>query len=204
MSEKKTLRHDGKISRMTAAARKQELRKRLKAERADLRINLEDASDLMQHLAELCIMNGARRIACYLPYGNEPDTELFVDWALENQIEVLIPVSQADGTLKWVIFNGETHTGIFGFAEPVGPAVEPLNVDIAVIPALAVDRTGNRLGKGKGYYDRALKKFEPMPAVVAVVHRHEFIEKLDTETHDHPVDAVATADGISLLSSRLK
>lgn len=189
---------------MNAAERKQELRKRLKAERAGLRVNLEDASDLMQHLAELCLINGAKRIACYLPYGKEPDTELFVDWALENQIEVLIPVSQTDGTLNWVAFNGETHTGIFGFAEPTGPAIEPRNVDIAVIPALAVDKKGNRLGKGMGFYDRALSEFDPMPAVVAVVHRHELIEKLDSEDHDHPVDAVATPDGISRLNSRLK
>lgn len=189
---------------MDAAARKQEVRKRLKAERAKLRVNFEDASDLMQHLAELCLINGARRIACYLPFGNEPDTELFIDWAIENQIEVLIPVSQSDGTLKWVEFNGETHTGIFGFAEPTGKSVEPRNVDIAIIPALAVDKSGNRIGKGKGYYDRALKTFKPMPSVVAVVHRHEFVDSLEPEEHDHPVDAVATADGITLLSGRLK
>jgi 5-formyltetrahydrofolate cyclo-ligase len=189
---------------MTAAARKQELRAKLKNERKNLRPNLEDASDLMQHLAELCLMNGAHRVACYLPFENEPDVELFIDWALDSDIQVLLPVSHKDGTLSWVQFDGETAPGIFGFAEPSGPSVLPTEVDLAIIPALAVDRSGNRIGKGLGYYDRALLEFDPLPPVVAVVHRHEVLEQVDVESHDHPVDAYVTADGVVLISGRLK
>lgn len=189
---------------MTAAARKQELRAKLKVERAQMRPNLEDASDLMQHLAELCLMNGAKRVACYLPFQNEPDVELFIDWALDSGIQVLLPVSHRGGNLSWVSFEGETATGLFGLAEPVGPPIAPKNVDIAIIPALAVDHAGNRLGKGLGYYDRALHEFEPLPPVVAVVHRHEVLDRIETESHDHPVDAFVTADGVALISGRLK
>jgi len=158
----------------------------------------------MQHLAELCLINSAKRVACYLPFENEPDVELFIDWALESSIEVLLPVSHKNGTLSWVRFNGETEPGIFGFAEPSGPTVLPNDIDLAIIPALAVDRHGNRLGKGLGYYDRALLEFSPLPPVVAVVHRHEVLDQIETESHDHPVDAYATADGVVLISAQLK
>lgn len=166
--------------------------------------NLEDAGDLLQHLAELSLMNGAKRVACYLPFGSEPDTELFIDWAIENHIEVLLPVSHSNGDLTWVAFEGETSIGIFGFAEPAGKPVDPIDVDIAIIPALAVDSNGNRLGKGKGYYDRALAKFNPLPPVVAVIHNHELLDSVPVEPHDHTVDAAVTPSGISIFSSRLK
>lgn len=167
-------------------------------------VNFDDASALLQHLAELCLANGVQKLACYLPFGNEPDTELFIDWALENAIEVLLPISHENGTLTWVRFDGETAPGIFGFAEPVGEAVQPIGIDLAVIPALAVDKKGNRLGKGKGYYDRALQEFNPLPPVVAVVHSHELLDQIEIEGHDHPVDAAVTPGGISIFSSRLK
>ena len=100
--------------------------------------------------------NGASRIACYLPFGQEPDTELFLDWALENEIEVLLPVANSDGSLGWVLFDGTTKQGIFGFNEAAGACVQPTNLDLAIIPAMAVSKAGIRLGKGKGFYDLSL------------------------------------------------
>jgi 5-formyltetrahydrofolate cyclo-ligase len=151
----------------------------------------------------LCLANGAKRITCYLPFGNEPDTELFIDWAMENEIEVLLPVSNSNGTLDWVLFDGTTGAGIFGFQEAAGKTQEPINIDLAIIPALAVDRVGIRLGKGKGFYDRALPHFEPLPPVVAVVFDEEVLESIPAEAHDHSVDAAVTPSGIRYFSQRL-
>lgn len=61
-----------------------------------------------------------------------------------------------------------------------------------------------RLGKGKGFYDRALKDFAPLPPVVAVVFEDEVLPSIPTEQHDHPVDAVVTPAGINHFSARLK
>ena len=186
------------------AGLKFQLRSKLKANRATREYNTDDASNLNIHLAELCLANGASRIACYLPFGTEPDTELFIDWALENDIEVLLPVSTSDGLLNWVSFDGTTQEGIFGFQEASGQIQEPTNIDLAIIPALAVDSRGMRLGKGKGFYDRALLKFEPLPPVVAVVFEDEILEAIPFEAHDLPVDAAVTPSGIQHFSQRLK
>ncbi len=205
VGERKRHRHDGKISRMDElAANKQQLRAELRELRAGLEYDPEVAGQLNVHLAELCLATGANRIACYLPYGNEPDTELFIDWAIDNNIEVLLPVSKADGELEWVIFEGESEVGIFGFHEATGTTTAPENVDLAFIPALAVDQTGTRLGKGKGYYDRALLKFEPLPPVIAVVFDDELLESVPNESHDHPVDAAVTPSQVVLFTERLK
>lgn len=169
---------------------KRELRADLTARRANMAYDPELADGIMRNLAELCSARNSKRIACYLPFGNEPDTELFIDWALEAGIEVLLPVSLASGELEWVRFEGETEIGIFGFAEAVGESVSLAGVDLVIAPALAVDQNGNRLGKGKGYYDRALEK-QNLP-VVAVVYDDELLESIPVEPHDHPVHAVVT------------
>ena len=199
--------HDGKISAMEekeAAGQKFELRSKLRANRAAREYNPDDAANLNVHLAELCLANGASRIACYLPFGDEPDTELFIDWALENEIEVLLPVTNQDGSLHWVVFDGTTEEGIFGFQEATGQPQRPENIDLAIIPALAVDHSGTRLGKGKGFYDRALIEFTPLPPVVAVVFDDEVLDWIPAESHDHPVDAAVTPSGIKHFTARLK
>ena len=191
--------HDGKISAMeqnSAAAKKAELRTKLSADRAARQYNPDEASELNVHLAELCIANGAKKVTCYLPFGNEPDTELFIDWALDNEIEVLLPISKADGTLDWVSFDGDTQVGIFGFHEATGPTVEPNEIDLAIIPALAVDASGIRLGKGKGFYDRALEPFRGQkrrPKFAAVVFDEEVVMAVAAEAHDQAVDLAITA-----------
>jgi 5-formyltetrahydrofolate cyclo-ligase len=130
--------------------------------------------------------------------------ELFLDWALENDLEILLPVANHDGTLSWKIFDGTTEQGILGFQEAAGAIVEPKNIDLAFVPALAVGKSGIRLGKGKGFYDRALPGFDPAPPVVAVIYDEELLEYVPTEDHDHPVDAVVTPSGISYFTNRLK
>ncbi len=184
-------------------AQKQQLRRDLKLRRKGREYDPELAAELCVHLAELCLKNGADKIACYLAYGDEPDTELFIDWAIENSIEVILPVSNEDGSLDWVKFDGQTIDGIFGFAEPVGEPGNLWGADIIIIPALAVDATGQRLGKGKGYYDRALAALEEVAPVVAVVYEDELLERVPTETHDQPVDAAVTPAGVSFFSDRL-
>jgi 5-formyltetrahydrofolate cyclo-ligase len=186
------------------AEQKQQLRLKLTSQRKAREYDANLASDYTVHLAELCLARGAKRIACYLPYGEEPDTELFIDWALENEIEVLLPVSKPDGNLDWVLFDGTTSPGIFGFPEAVGSHEKPHEVDLAFVPALAVDKSGNRLGKGKGFYDRGLLDFDPRPPVIAVVFEDEVLDLIPAWSHDQPVDAAITPMGITMFNERLK
>ncbi len=184
-----------------SAGHKAQLRKSLNSWRAQFDVHLAEhlvereklQQDFANQLRQICIQTKAQRVACYLPYGGEPDTSLFNEWALNVQLELLLPVANPDQTLHWVAFDGvTTKSSIFGFAEPHGTAVALEPVDLIIVPALAVDQSGNRLGKGKGYYDRALANTNA--PVVAVVYEHELIETLPAEAHDRAVDFVVTPE----------
>ncbi|WP_296630364.1 5-formyltetrahydrofolate cyclo-ligase [Rhodoluna sp.] len=192
------------MNEFTAASGKAELRASLKQRRDALSFDPELSAGLNAELAELCLINGAKKISCYLAFGNEPDTELFIDWALDQQIEVLAPVSKESGELEWIRFDGVTAPGIFGFHEPVGEIVDASDVDLMIVPALAIDQKGNRIGKGKGFYDRYLATLTSTPPLVAVVYDEELLESIPAEPHDKPIDAVVTPSQTVRFNQRLK
>ena len=113
---------------------------------------------------------------------------------------MLLPVSRDDGLLDWVLGDGETEReGQFGVPEAVGEVLGPIainDVDLIIVPAASVDRTGMRMGWGRGYYDRMLGSMEQRPPVYAVVFDNELVDSVPTEVHDKPVDGVVTPSGV--------
>lgn len=162
-------------------------------------------------LASLVSETRARRVTCFVNIGAEPDTSGFLAWAREHGIEVLLPrvlsgenvssgSSALDGEMEWALLDDrELIPGAFGIPEPQGPgfAHDKLGtVDLMLIPAAAVDRSGTRLGWGRGFFDRALAEIhrEPStaPPVFAVVYEDEIFNELPAEPHDHPVSGAVT------------
>lgn len=95
-----------------------------------------------------------------------------------------------------MLFTSEQVTHPLGMSEPVGNATELPEVDLMVVPALAADSTGNRLGRGKGFYDRALEQIRAKK-VIALVHDDEFFEAIPVAAHDAPIDAVCTCSELT-------
>jgi 5-formyltetrahydrofolate cyclo-ligase len=197
MGERERHGHDGKISAMgahSAAGAKNELRQQLIQARNLRHISKDETVDvgLTQNLKQVCIDNRVRTVAAYLSFGTEPSTRGFLGWAELQGITVLLPISIADGSLTWVRSAGEeTASGIFGFEEAVGELADFSTAELALVPALAVDGTGNRLGKGKGFYDRALAESARMPTF-AVVYDSEVFDEIPAEPHDFRVDGYVT------------
>src|SRR5262249_23695016 len=110
---------------------------------------------------------------------------------------LLLPVLRADNDLDWGVYAGALAPGRRGLSEPVGARVA-LDVDVMVVPALAVDGSGMRLGRGGGSYDPALAAVaRPTPAV-ALLYRGEFdagLAAVPAEAHDQRVSGVLTPDG---------
>lgn len=87
--------------------------------------------------------------------------------------------------------------GPFGLKEPAGDSVELRTVDLVVVPGLAFDRWGGRLGYGVGYYDRALERFEG--DIVGFCYAFQLLSQtLPQAPHDVRVTAVTTEDGLVL------
>lgn len=139
----------------------------------------------------------AGTIAAYVSIGTEPDTRslLFALW--KRGTYVLLPRLLPDGDLDWASYEGPDSlvTGARGCLEPSEPARGPgavASADVVLAPAVAVDRTGLRLGRGGGSYDRALARVGPAILTVALLYDAELVPSLPAEPHDQRVRAVVT------------
>lgn len=140
---------------------------------------------------------GARSLSCFLSSPTEPGTQEFIRGAVARGIRVLLPITRVDGLLDWAVADpdGEIAEGLFGMPEPTGEVLSPLavnDVDLLVIPAAAVDRTGMRLGWGRGYFDKTLGSMEHCPPVYAVIFDSELVDDVPRDLHDQPVTGVVT------------
>jgi 5-formyltetrahydrofolate cyclo-ligase len=177
-----------------------------RAMRADLRERRACLSEAARETAEHGIRTqldalvdglGARSISCFLSTTTEPGTREFVDAAVRRGIRVLLPITRNDGLLDWSVAEpgGDITEGLFGLPEPVGELLGPIavnDVDLLVIPAAAVDRTGMRLGWGRGFFDKTLGSMERCPPVYAVIYDTEFVDEVPRDVHDQPVSGVVT------------
>lgn len=158
------------------------------------------ATAITQHLIDLASDLGSRSIAAYLSLPEEPGTRDFVAWACEQGIRVLLPVSRPDGLLDWAPYDGEEEDeDLLGMPTPTSELLGPIainEVDLIVVPAASVDRTGMRLGWGRGYFDKTLGSMENCPPVYAVIFDDELVDEVPAERHDQRVDGVVTPSGI--------
>jgi 5-formyltetrahydrofolate cyclo-ligase len=144
-------------------------------------------------------LDRTRTFAAYVPEPEEPGHGRLPAVYTRLGARVLLPVVPADGAeLGWAVDTGRLAPGRFGLLEPVGPRLGPTalgTADVVVLPALAVARDGVRLGRGGGYYDRALRHARPGAVLVAVVFDDELLDDVPAEPHDRRVTAVVTPSG---------
>ena len=139
----------------------------------------------------------AGTIAAYYSIGAEPGTHGLVFALWKRGSCVLLPVLRPDGDLDWASYEGPDSMvpGPRGLLEPGEPprGVDAVaRADAVLVPALAVDGAGRRLGRGGGSYDRALARVGPLVPLIALVYDDELVERVPTEGHDIPVRATAS------------
>jgi 5-formyltetrahydrofolate cyclo-ligase len=186
-------------SHPSSAADKRRLRTSARAARSRRDpADVAAAAPLLAALVEdLPAVRDAGVVATYLSVGREPPTTaLLAAWRARG-LPVLLPVVLPDLDLDWALDDGTRQPGVLrGVAEPAGPPLGPdavARADVLVVPALAVDPQGRRLGQGGGSFDRALARARPDALVVALVHDDEVPDgPLPVEPHDRPVDVVVT------------
>ena len=150
-----------------------------------------EAARLAGHLSTLAAPDTT--ICAYIPVGSEPGSIGMIDDLVQRGITVLLPVAREDrdGTplpLQWGPYTpGELAPAPFGLQEPRAPwlpADAVARAEIVLVPALAVDRDGARLGRGAGYYDRTLALAASSALLIAVVRDDELVDRLPSEPHD--------------------
>ena len=181
----------------------QEVRKaqlRLQAVTARQRLPAAERADVGRLLRDVVLglpeaqMAGA--VAAYLSVGAEPDTRGLVFALWKRGTYVLLPVLRADNDLDWASYEGPDSlaAGRRGLLEPTEPrrgVTAITSADLVIVPALAADRQGRRLGRGGGCYDRALARVGPAVLTVALLYDGELIDEVPAQAHDQVVRAVA-------------
>jgi 5-formyltetrahydrofolate cyclo-ligase len=173
------------------------LRARIRARREARSPEERAAASAALATALLRGLAGVRTLAAFAPDPTEPGAGRLPAAFTQLRSRVLLPVVPAEGReLTWAVDTGRLAPGRFGLLEPVGPRLGPTAIgaaEVVVVPALA--RTGVRLGRGGGYYDRALRHVRPGARLVALVFDDELVDALPVEPHDQRVTAVVTPSG---------
>ena len=176
------------------------MRERLLAARRSVSdvVHAQQAAALAGHLDTL--VSGST-VCAYVPVGGEPGSLEMLDALARHAERVLLPVARTTDdddavALQWGAYRpGELVAAHFGLLEPAGPWLPATAVgeaSVVLVPALAVDRTGARLGRGRGFYDRTLVLRAPHAQLIAVVRDEELLDEVPHEPHDVPMTHVLT------------
>ncbi|HTX95180.1 MAG TPA: 5-formyltetrahydrofolate cyclo-ligase [Mycobacterium sp.] len=184
-----------------ATTSKAALRERLLAARRGVADDVRGAeARRLRDQLEPAVSSGST-VCAYVPVGSEPGSIELVDMLLRRSGRVLLPVARlgADGAampLRWAEYRpGTLICGRWGLLEPPEPwlpASAVAEAGLVLVPALAVDRSGVRLGRGQGFYDRSLDRCNPQARLIAVVRDTELIDELPAEPHDIPMTHALT------------
>lgn len=183
---------------------KRALRARLKANRSglDARALATGARAMRDTLLELPEVAAAGLVAVYVSVGNEPGTGPLIEELAGRGTEILLPVVRPDFDLDWGYYRGPDSltTAPRGLLEPAGATAGTEAVrdaDVVILPGLAVDRHGTRIGKGAGCYDRVLARLAHRTPAYLLLHDGEILDMpIPREPHDVPVDTAVTPSGV--------
>ena len=176
-----------------ACRSKSELRAEILQARRALPPQVRDAeaAALCAHLSGL--VDAGETACAYVPMGSEPGSIELIHSLVRRDVRVLLPVARHDAAgvplpLQWGEYraNGlvEAPFGLLEPGEPWLPEAAVATAAVILVPALAVDRTGVRLGRGAGFYDRSLGQADPSARLIALVRDDELVDRLPAEPHD--------------------
>ena len=180
---------------------KSELRRVARARRAAVipSVRAERDRAILEHLG--AVVTAGMVVCAYVPDDDEAGGSGLLESLVLGGARVLLPVSPSVGPLGWATYSGPADLvgGRFGIpvptAAPGGPELIS-GADLVLVPAVAVDRRGNRLGRGGGYYDRSLGLAGPRTRLLALLDAENVVDTVPVEPHDRAVDGVISEDGL--------
>ncbi|WP_312114447.1 5-formyltetrahydrofolate cyclo-ligase [Brevibacillus reuszeri] len=186
-----------------------------KADKKQLRTHIMEARKAMppeerklrseqacSHLLACERVAGAKAIMAFHPFGAELDILPFVEQARGRGQEIWLPLTLlAERRLVPYVFSGPEmlKQGVYGIWEPDSErAVEAdiAKLDVVLVPGVAFDRSGGRMGYGGGFYDRFLAGLKERPYLLGVGFSMQVVDHVPLEPHDIPLDAVVTEEGL--------
>ncbi|PRR68698.1 5-formyltetrahydrofolate cyclo-ligase [Neomoorella humiferrea] len=184
---------------------KQELRRLVIARRNALAETVRETKSeiIYNKLTGLPAWQQAEVVMSYVSFGSEVTTHALIKGALAVGKRVAVPLCVREGRClipsEIFAFPDDLRPGTWGILEPRQECLRPLDpqlIDLVIVPGVAFDRKGNRLGYGAGYYDRFLKTLRPGAAIIALAFSEQIVPDVYAEDHDLPVDMVVTDEEV--------
>jgi 5-formyltetrahydrofolate cyclo-ligase len=179
-------------------SRKIALRRQILTERAQMTPSERSAAGRSLRDAVLSLPEAqmAGTVAAYISIGTEPETRGLVYALWKRGTYVLLPLLLSDYDLDWACYEGPDSlaAGPRGLLQPTEPPrgqAAVTSADLVIVPALAVDRGGRRLGRGGGSYDRALARVGAAVPTVALIYDRELLDEVPAGPRDQPVRMAA-------------
>lgn len=152
---------------------------------------------IRRKLVRLAVYRRATMVACYVSLPYEVETHRLIHDMLKTGKRVAVPYVRGR-QVKWSELRNlvrELRPGAFGVLEPQPSTRRPVRaqeLDVVLVPGVAFDRHGHRLGHGQGYFDRFLDTLPATIPAIGLCFDFQLVAALPHEPHDHPVDAVLT------------
>jgi 5-formyltetrahydrofolate cyclo-ligase len=180
---------------MTKAALRNWIVQQLKQQKEDDR--RRRSAVIRRKLRHLEVFQKAKTIVCYVSLSYEVETWRLIEQMFQARKRVVVPVVHKDRLRLSALRDPcELAPGAFGVREPLPHArrwVSPDDVDLVLVPGLAFDRSGHRLGHGRGYFDRLLARVPRTTPRVGVCFAFQLLDRLPHQPHDQPVHTVISA-----------
>lgn len=181
---------------------KQELRKICLASRAQLgpEMRQESSNEITRRLTQLTSWHNRKVIMCFLTINSEVETSAIVEQAWREGKTVVVPKVEGKKLLCCELTSwNQLAPGTFGVPEPIEPVlVEPMELELVLVPGLAFDPAGRRLGYGAGFFDRLLKKTRALR--IGLAYSCQILDHLPEEANDCRVEEIITEKKIIICS----
>ncbi len=164
---------------------------------------IEKSNKITEHLFSTDFYKKSSCIMAYIDFRNEVKTEKIIKSSLINNKDIIIPISVVE-TKQLILsklfdYDNELEAGTYGILEPKKQFIRessPDSIDLVLIPGVAFDRRGFRIGYGAGYYDRFLSKLDSSVPKVALAFNLQLVSYAHEGQYDIPVDYIITEDGV--------
>lgn len=180
---------------------KREIRKRIMTLRNAMTPEEIEAKsgEIVRQLTELREIRESSTLMVYLSFGSEVVADGLIVWGWAERKRIVVPFCHPESRVLTPCLLGgfaELETGHYGIREPKDERMRPVpreEIDVVLIPAVAFDRQGRRVGYGGGYYDRFLPEI-PRAARIGAAFACQIVAEIPPDPHDVPADRIVTED----------
>ena len=160
----------------------------------------KNSNAIMDKITSLDIYKQSKVVFIYMDFKNEVITSNLIKHMLSEKKRVVIPYTDSINTVlipSEITKESDLKQNSFGYYEP--KSILPVNIeeiDLVIVPGVVFDKNLNRIGFGKGYYDKILNRLKPSAKKVALAHDFQVLEDIPAEEHDVKMDMIITEKNI--------